>query len=151
MITPTPDDIAAFNMAMAKRTARQNQWNKLPDSWTCPSCHRSKFQIIRYVGCDNSSCCHNGWCAQINAYFCQRFPMTWICCDCRLANGIVKWKLQLDPQWNFSPSEMRHFVKIAPHSGDAEIDYDVAREIYFAHWDGYDSLRQPNLAAPEKP
>lgn len=115
-------------------------WKAIEDSWRCPSCGRSKFQIMRWtrrfpskpnafmdwVAALHIHHDHSASYMDIGAY---RFPETLICGQCNAADGTVKRKLKLPKDFSFSPQEMREFIKATPY-GKHEIDYERARNIF---------------------
>jgi hypothetical protein len=122
-------------------------WNSLGDTWHCPACGRSKFEIMRwtkrrwkaYVGkCDP----YDDWMAGFHKHHDHsvpliyprpdgRFPTLIICDQCNSADGVAKRKLGLPEDFSFSPEEIRQFVTSEPH-GKHKINFDIARKIYLA-------------------
>ncbi|MBY0297451.1 MAG: hypothetical protein K2X71_15660 [Methylobacterium sp.] len=110
--------------------------------WTCPCCDRSVFELIRWSEITGPSWRAKyadehgmGFTIALHEHHCHgsgRFPRTLICGDCNWADGAVKRKYKLPADWSFSPAEIRCFVKMKPHSGEATIIYEVARQIYMS-------------------
>ena len=120
-----------------------NLWRNLPDSWRCPSCSRSKFELLRWTtrrfrqgvgACPPFS----DWFAGLHAHHdhaadygnpAARFPETVICDQCNVAEGRAKRKLGLPLSFSFSPVEIAQFVVAFPHRCHA-IDLAIARRIF---------------------
>jgi len=117
----------------------KNLWREVGDHWHCPSCKRSKFQIMRWTKrFPSSPNAFMGWVAPLHKHHdhsapymsnCGRFPMTTICDQCNSSDGVVKRKLKLPKNFSFAPHEIGQFVKSTPH-GKHKIDYDMANAIY---------------------
>ena len=117
----------------------KNLWKEVGDSWFCPSCKRSKYEIMRWAkrfpGRPNAFW---GWVAPLHKHHDHsapymsshgRFPMTTICDQCNASDGTAKRKLKLHKDFSFSPQEIGCFVRATPH-GKHEIDYEMAKAIY---------------------
>jgi hypothetical protein len=125
-------------------------WRSLSDSWRCPGCGRTKFEIMRWTkrtppGRTES---YMGWLAAFHEHHDhgsdrfgfaadgsflpqgpERFPRAIICDHCNAADGSAKRKLGLPSNWTFSPGEIRQFVTARPHRGHV-ISFEAARAIY---------------------
>jgi predicted Fe-S protein YdhL (DUF1289 family) len=132
---PTIEKYLAFDGAHSPTL-----WEHVPESWRCPGCGRSKFEIMRWTNrkVKNSIKCspYKDWMAVLHRHHDHaenstkiRFDETVICHQCNIADAAAKKKLNLDGCFSFSPSEIRRFVKATPHSKH-QIDYNKAREIY---------------------
>ncbi|MBS3799097.1 hypothetical protein [Pseudoalteromonas sp. BDTF-M6] len=117
----------------------KNLWREVGDSWICPSCKRSKYEVMRWAKrFPNSSNAFWGWVAPLHRHHDHsapymsnqgRFPMTAICDQCNSSDGAAKRKLRLPKDFSFSPQEIGCFVNATPH-GKHEIDYEMAKAIY---------------------
>jgi hypothetical protein len=114
--------------------------------WRCPCCNRTAHELIRWTinmesphgrskgmrwnisGIVKHHCHQFNWLTE-DATNC-RFETTMICGECNTADGLVKYKFALPEKFSFSPDEIRQFVKCTPYSGNIEIDYDKACELY---------------------
>jgi predicted Fe-S protein YdhL (DUF1289 family) len=129
-------------------------WKSLDDSWRCPACGRSKFEIMRWT----RRTPHGrepfwGWMAGLHTHHDHsqgyvdvsrgRFAEVVICDQCNSADGLAKRRLGLPPDFSFTPAEIRRFVAPEPH-GRHKIDFERARRIYEglreARGGGHDSL-----------
>ena len=132
-----------------------NLWFGTPENWRCPSCNRSKFELLRWtkrhsLPVNGKRKPYIGWLAVLHRHHDHgghydehwnetgnRFPQTVICDHCNVADGMAKRKLGLAKSFSFSPQEIGRFVKATPHAGHT-IDYETAREVYdllIANWD----------------
>lgn len=117
----------------------KNLWREVGDDWFCPSCKRSKYEIMRWaMRFPKSPNAFWGWVAPLHKHHDHsvpymsnqgRFPMTTICDQCNSSDGAAKRKLKLPGDFSFSPQEIGCFVKATPHSKH-EIDYEMAKAIY---------------------
>lgn len=117
----------------------KNLWKEVGNNWFCPSCFRSKYQIMRWAKrFPNSKNAFMGWVAPLHKHHDHsapymrthgRFPMTVICDQCNAADGAAKRVLRLPRNFSFSPSEIRQFVTTTPH-GKHKIHFEVAQAIY---------------------
>ncbi|HHT7392933.1 TPA: hypothetical protein ACT192_001889 [Klebsiella oxytoca] len=125
-------------------------WNSINDDWVCPSCGRSKYQIMKWtLRFPRSPNAFMGWVAALHKHHdhsidsCPstppRFPQTLICGQCNAAEGVVKRKLKLPSKFSFSPQEMRDFIQAIPH-GKHIINYDRALAIFKDHTNQLNSL-----------
>lgn len=117
----------------------KNLWKQVTDDWICPSCKRSKYQIMRWAERGNNSpYAFWGWVAPLHMHHDHsapyrtsqgRFPMTTICDQCNASDGVAKRKLGLPKNFSFSPEEIGLFVKATPH-GKHFIYFEIAQLIY---------------------
>ena len=147
---PTHEEYAAFDGAHAPVL-----WASHDDEWQCPGCGRTKFQCLRWTKRNYKHCRkyrgktvdgkidgkthfwdwlvilhrHHDHSVPLLEKGVPRFEQTVICSQCNVADGAAKRKLGLPKDFSFSPSEIRQFVKTAPH-GKHVIDIDAARQIY---------------------
>jgi hypothetical protein len=140
---PTPDEFAAFTGAHCK-----NIYQGLSASWRCPSCERSKYELLRWTMLyPNSPHKHEGWAAGVHEHHDhgaeatwvagrllyggqpQRFLPTVVCEQCNSADASAKKKLKLPSSFSFSPVEIGRFVVATPH-GWHLINYGIAQQIY---------------------
>ena len=105
-------------------------WKQLSESWCCPGCKRSKFEILRWTtryfkpGVGKCSP-YKGWMAGLhrlhdhNQGFVDsrngRFAEVVMCDQCNASDGAVKRSLKLPENFSFSPLEICEFVKAIPH------------------------------------
>ncbi|MDW5597309.1 hypothetical protein VSS74_23380 [Conexibacter stalactiti] len=142
---PTLDDYHAFDGAHCHRI-----WRRLSDTWRCPGCARTKFEILRWTRRrpPGSTESFMGWLAAFHGHHDHasdrfglgpdgnflapapgRFEEVIICDHCNSTDGIVKRKLGLPQSWSFSVEEIAEFITARPHAGHV-IDYDKARIVY---------------------
>lgn len=134
---PTAEEFAAYQGAHCHQL-----WKRVGPDWTCPCCHRSKFQILRWTtrfprtpqrfddwiaGLHEHHDHSVGWGSSENA----RFPRTIICDQCNAADGAAKRQLKLPANFSFSPHEISRFVTATPH-GKHKLNMEVAAAIHFA-------------------
>ena len=134
---PTLQEFLAYKGAHTHRL-----WEQGGPHWTCPSCKRTKFQILRWTTRNpNSQHAFKDWIAPLHKHHdhssglisCteSRFPEIIICDQCNAADGAAKRKLKLPKLFSFSPSEISVFVSAIPH-GKHTIDYNMANAIFQA-------------------
>lgn len=115
-------------------------WKATGDSWICPGCGRSKFQIMRWtLRFPNTPDAFMDWVAALHKHHDHsndymnlgepRFPETLICGQCNSADGTVKRKLKLPKKFSFSPQEMRMFIEATPHAKH-KINYERALDLF---------------------
>lgn len=111
-----------------------NLWEEIDETWRCPACRRSKFEIMRWAVIKlNSSTKRNQWRAILHRHhdhgFKERFPETIICDQCNAVDGTAKRKLNLPKGFSFSPIEISQFI-IAKYHQSHIINYERAKNIY---------------------
>jgi hypothetical protein len=133
---PTLDDLAAYDGAHTFKL-----WRSLPSDWFCPSCKRTRYQLLTSTKALTPSARRLrgevNWLAAIHGHHdhgshggrLPRFPLTLICQACNAADGKAKRLLGLPTDFSFSPEELSMFVVGRPHVG-VTADYVVARQIY---------------------
>jgi rubredoxin len=131
---PTLDDYQQYDGAHCSHL-----WRQLEESWRCPGCDRTKFQIMRWTNRAPQGQRFKGWIAPLARHHDKsqgpvdvaqgRFREQVICDHCNTADGTVKRKLKLPRQFSFSPADIRQFIQARPHRGH-EIDYELARSIF---------------------
>lgn len=126
---PTQQDIASYIS-----TNPDSKWTKLPEGWRCPSCDRSKIELVRWVPNsdggkwgDFAIHLHHDHASKDSAT--DRFPETEVCLQCNAADGRVKRLYGFPKNFSFSAEEISRFVRGVPH-GLHVIDYDKAGAIY---------------------
>lgn len=122
---PVPSQ-ADFDRYKGGHTHRK--WAGVGPDWLCPSCKRTKFEQLTWTQCRTE----NGrvptgryaWLAPIVTHHdhgadgglrVPRFPPTYLCFDCNIAEGRVKRVLKLPPNFSFSPEELACFITGYPH------------------------------------
>ena len=134
---PSLKDFAAYKGAHCHQL-----WARVGPDWTCPSCRRSKFEILRWtMRFPRTANRFEDWMAGLHEHHdharswtgvgTARFLSTIICDQCNAADGAAKRRLRLPENFSFSPSEIGRFVVATPH-GKHAIDYDIAASIYSA-------------------
>lgn len=134
---PTPEEFAAYKGAHC-----QQLWARVGPHWTCPSCRRSKFEILRWtMRFPRTAEMFEDWMAALHEHHDHarswtgvgivRFQPTVLCDQCNSADGAAKRRLRLPENFSFSPAEIGRFVVSTPH-GKHVIDYDLADRIYSA-------------------
>ncbi|WP_310440008.1 hypothetical protein [Sulfuricurvum sp.] len=132
---PTYEDFYNYNGLHCHRL-----WEELDDGWICPSCKRSKYQIMRWAKRNpKSPSAFYDWVACLHRHHDHaqgimntnkgRFSETIICDQCNSADGVAKRKLNLPKNFSFSPEEISFFVIAIPH-GKHKVDTAIAKIIY---------------------
>jgi hypothetical protein len=133
---PTLDDLAAYDGAHTFKL-----WRSLPSDWLCPSCKRTRYQLLTWTKALTPSTRRLrgevNWLAAIHGHHDhgshggrqRRFPFTLICQECNATDGKAKRMLGLPPDFSFSPEELGMFVVGRPHAG-VTADFTIARQIY---------------------
>jgi hypothetical protein len=135
---PTIEDYRTYDGAHTYQL-----WNGLSDSWSCPGCGRTKFEIMRWTtryfkrGIGKCSP-YKGWMAGLHRHHDHageygssftRFSATIICDQCNSSDGCIKKQLKLPQDFSFSPEEIRQFVTSSLH-GRHRIDLAKAQQVY---------------------
>src|SRR5258708_11605280 len=120
---PTQEDFETYRGAHTHRI-----WASLPPQWQCPSCGRTRFQLLTWTKSLTDSAKRvfgdYHWLAAIhehhdhhseNGSHLPRFAPTFICGDCNSADGAVKRRFQLPADFSFSPQELSKFVAGRAH------------------------------------
>ncbi|MGJ7610678.1 MULTISPECIES: hypothetical protein [unclassified Variovorax] len=131
---PSIEDFRAFDGAHCRRI-----YARLPEDWRCPSCLRTKFEILRWTTLypHKPEISRPGWAGGYHEHhdhaggkwFAARFEPTVICEQCNSADSAIKRKLKLPAKFSFSPIEIQRVVTSYAH-GKHLIDYQVAHMIY---------------------
>lgn len=114
-------------------------WAKVGESWICPSCKRSKYQMLHWAKrFPRTQKSFMDWVAILHQHHDHsidsersnaRFPDTIICDQCNMADGRAKRFLKLPKDFSFSPVEISQFITANPH-GAHVLNYERARVIY---------------------
>ncbi|WP_200896545.1 hypothetical protein [Chromobacterium vaccinii] len=139
-MTPRIPTLQEFLVYKGAHTHRL--WEQVGPLWICPSCKRTKFQVLRWTTRNpNTSHAFKDWIAPLHKHHDHsggfmsdaksRFPETIICDQCNAADGAAKRKLKLPKLFSFSRSEIAVFVVATPH-GKHTIDYEIANAIFQA-------------------
>ncbi len=134
---PSLEDFAAYKGAHCHQL-----WARVGPDWICPSCRRSKFEILRWtMRFPRTANRFEDWMAGLHEHHdharswtgvgTARFLPIILCDQCNAADGAAKRRLKLPENFSFSPSEIGRFVTATPH-GKHAIDYDIAARIYSA-------------------
>jgi hypothetical protein len=118
----------------------RNLWKETSESWACPACKRTRFQIMRWAKrFPNSPNSFYGWIAPLHRHHDHsvpmfgirkpRFPETVLCDQCNSADGAAKRRLGLPENFSFSPEEIGKFVTASPHERH-KLDLAMARSIH---------------------
>lgn len=140
MPRPTLQDYRAYNGAHCHVL-----WSKLSDTWQCPGCDRTKFQIMRWTQrfTDHTKKhAYMGWMAGLHTHHDHdainklrsqpRFKATIICDQCNAIDAQVKRRYRdIDTDFSFSPIEIRKIIISTPHRSHI-VKYQLAREIWFS-------------------
>jgi hypothetical protein len=132
---PTREEFEAFGGAHCHQL-----WQQVGAAWICPSCGRSKFQILRWTKRFPNRPNHfMDWMATLHKHHDHstgimsrvgaRFVETVICGQCNASDGTAKRKLNLPSNFSFAPDEIAYFVSARPHQAHV-IDYHKAEEIW---------------------
>ena len=132
---PTADEFAAYKGAHCHQL-----WARVGSDWTCPSCLRSKFQILRWtMRFPQRVNRFEGWMAGLHHHHdharswdgigVARFEPTVLCDQCNAADRAAKRRLKLPQNFSFTPAEIGRFVVTKPH-GRHVIDFNVAEQIF---------------------
>jgi rubredoxin len=122
---PTVEQIQSFDGGK-----NQKRWDHIRHDWSCPSCKRTKKQIIHINDWGNLS-----W--QVDKHhdhgtdysIPQRFYPTFLCQSCNNADALAKRELELPYYFSFTPWEIAQFVKAEPHQKH-ELDFKIAKVIF---------------------
>ncbi|WP_202391246.1 hypothetical protein [Allopontixanthobacter sediminis] len=136
---PTAEEFAAFKGAHCHQL-----WARVGPDWICPSCRRSKFQILRWTKrFPNSDHPFLDWLAALHEHHdharswdgvgTARFNPTVLCDQCNAADGVAKRRLKLPENFSFTPTEIGQFVTSQPH-GKHVLDLAMAERIYRSLW-----------------
>ena len=114
-------------------------WKEVGHSWSCPSCPRSKYQIMRWTKrFPDKKNSFMGWVAALHRHHdhfgdlpgaTPRFQRTVICDQCNSSDGSAKRRLKLPQHFSYSPAEIGIFVTATPHTKHT-IDLQLALTIY---------------------
>ncbi len=140
---PTWEEYLAFDGAHCRQV-----YAKVGALWRCPSCNRSRFELLRWTMLyPKRPTRHEGWAVGLHTHHdhgrdvrprqiglgairrISSFEPVVICEQCNSADGTAKKRLCLPANFTFSPSEIREFVYATPH-GKHLIRYDVAQSIF---------------------
>lgn len=122
-------------------------WASLSDYWRCPSCGRSKREIMiwgRRKGSNAINYGEIGFKCGLHKHHdhgshhngVERFPETIICNACNALDGRLKRGLNTVKEFSFSPQELNSIIKKAsPNTSirNCDVDVKVAAEIYSRH------------------
>jgi hypothetical protein len=140
---PSPAELEAFD---GDRFSREYS-EAVRTGWRCPCCDRTAHECVRWEYIANprlrklyGDAQGRGFTAQLDLHHChgdgmgslawRRFPKTLICHDCNIADGKVKFRLNLPGNFSFSPDEIKQFIRCVPHSNRPALDLTAARRIY---------------------
>ena len=132
---PTAEEFATYRGAHCHQL-----WARVGPDWTCPSCRRTKYQILRWTtrnpGKPNR---FQDWMAGLHEHHdharsfqgvgIARFRPIVLCDQCNSADGLAKRRLALPENFSFSPDEIGRFVSATPH-GRHRIDLATAERIF---------------------
>lgn len=119
-------------------------WRELSDTWQCPSCKRTKFQIMRWTtrykkNQDGGRVSYKGWMAGLHKHHDHsqnilsskegRFSTVVVCDQCNTSDGAAKRKLLLPENFSFSPLEIGEFITSKPHTKHS-LNFEVAKKLY---------------------
>jgi hypothetical protein len=133
MRVPTLSDYAAFDGGYSRKA-----WTTTPDDWRCPSCSRTKFELLRWtLRRPPGGTPFMGWMAALHRHHdhgkgadgFEAFAEIIICDQCNGADGEAKRRLGLPASWSFTPDEIATFVTVAPH-GRRRVDLKAAAAAY---------------------
>lgn len=113
-------------------------------TWRCPSCNRTKFEIMRWIKRNNGM----GWLCGLHTHHdhseepyiyhgnitlttnIPRFPHTIICDQCNMVDATIKRRYSDIPRnFSFSPSELQQIIFARPHQPHV-VKYLTAYRIY---------------------
>jgi len=130
--TPTDADYASFDGMHCG-----GLWASLSHTWACPSCGRTKRQLMRWgeIGGETMRKMYGpiNWKINMARHYDEGrrgFGDTVLCGECRWAQNSVKTKFSLPQLWNFSPAEIGSFTKTIVNGAIEKIDYEKAHSIY---------------------
>lgn len=137
--TPTHEDYNSYSGAHCHKL-----WAEHSDTWECPSCSRTKFQLMRWATrysqtAEGGWVPYKEWMAGLHMHHDHsqgllsssqaRFEAVVVCDQCHAADGVVKKKLSLPKNFSFSPSEIKLFVTAAAHTKHT-INFEIAQILY---------------------
>lgn len=130
-MTPTDIDYKTFD-GMHCRCL----WTSLTDTWQCPSCKRTKREIMRWGkrrGSNRTTYGPIGWKGVVVHHHDHGQRWSWstiICGDCNAVDGFVKSKLRLPTDWSYTAQEIGQFAKMKINGAYESINYDIAKDIF---------------------
>lgn len=137
-LVPNANDYSKFQGGRGSQL-----WQSCNDSWRCPVCGRSKFEVMRWTtvslrrgigqrrllrGWGGYLCEHHYHEARLGSASC-RFSCAIICDQCKAADNRAKVILGIPVDYSFSPEELAMFVQVEVH-GRFAINWDAARQVY---------------------
>jgi hypothetical protein len=113
-------------------------WKELSQEWRCPSCSRTKRELMRWGRrCGSNARIYGpiGWMIALHRH--HDHGQRWhreviICGGCNTADGTAKRELRLPDDWSFTAEEIGRFVTASPNGGMSHIDLNIAKAIYDA-------------------
>lgn len=134
---PTLSEYRAYDGAHCFRL-----WRALSESWRCPGCQRSRYEILRWTR-RYFPHPHYGWMAGLHRHHDHsighaggdgrgRFAEVVVCDQCNAADGAAKRNLGLPSQFSFSPLEIGQFVQPEVH-GRHRLNLRIAQALYEMH------------------
>tara|TARA_R110002020_G_scaffold69730_9_gene181443 strand:- start:18332 stop:19864 length:1533 start_codon:yes stop_codon:yes gene_type:complete len=157
----------AIEMLGAHGLELNSNWALERQSWTCPGCARSKAEIFRkssqgvllaklerhhdhlwdeanrrpveLVGEAWKDILPDGasFVVENIRSLVVRFEEALVCSECNAADGKAKLALETDSLFTFAASEIRQFIKPAPHA-DHEVNVEIARMIWERERPGFE-------------
>jgi hypothetical protein len=137
ILIPTAEDLSAYTGAHTPKL-----WRSLPLDWVCPSCRRSRYELLTWTRTrtDSARRLHGEyhWLVAIHPHHdhrsddgrhVSRFPRTPICGDCNTAEGRTVKRMGLTGKFSFSPEELSRFISGRPHAG-VVADFVLAKAVY---------------------
>lgn len=125
---PTDEEIKNFDGGVLPKF-----WKTLPENWECPGCGRLKKYIMRYLDEEKR------WimrCADHHDHLGWRWDGYITVCDaCNNVDTICKQffknnNMAFNPEFSFSPEEIKKFIRATPHHSKHKIDFNRAYQIY---------------------
>ncbi|MGF2127697.1 hypothetical protein ACQUEP_14720 [Enterococcus casseliflavus] len=109
-------------------------WKELDEIWKCPSCKRTKREVMMWVKRKSLGGHNDGWSSPLTRHHdhsdLKRFKCTIICGLCNSADGNAKVKCGLPADFSFSPEEIGLFVTPVPNAKHSRIYFEKAKSIY---------------------
>jgi len=131
---PTFDEMRGFTGAHCGRL-----YASLAFDWRCPSCNRSKYELLRWTMLfPHTPQKFLGWAGGLHRHHDhgadagtarERFPETPMCEQCNNADTSAKRELALPANFSFSPAEISRFIIAIPH-GWHLLNYAAAQREY---------------------
>jgi hypothetical protein len=134
VLTPTWQNYLAYDGLHCAKL-----WGQLDDTWKCPGCDRTKFQLLRWARIHYPrGTSRMGWFTALHTHHDHsarddqppRFIEQVICDNCNMVDGAVKRRFrEMRSDFSFAPVEIRAIITARPHRTHI-IHYDGALHLW---------------------